>query len=159
LKYKICLIRRIQVNLLPQIRKVLVALCLVLVLFTSTACSQTVASDRAVARPGIDRTASIEQIERGDTVKGQDFGGWVVQTSKGLVRDAYVRGNDILGAVVSPQVKPVEVRYLAKSLMQGFEKNFPNRNLTVLMYAPDKKLILTAKYDKQTKHVEYISPA
>lgn len=145
--------------LLPQIRRSLVALCLVLVLMVSTACAKTVPSDRLVGQPGINQFASSGQIERGNTTIGQDFGSWVIQTSiqtsKGLVQDAYVRGNDILGAVISPQVKPVEVRSLAKSLMQGFEKNFPNRNLTVLMYAPDKKLILSAKYDKQTKQIKY----
>ncbi|MGL5831816.1 MAG: hypothetical protein ACRC1Z_01115 [Waterburya sp.] len=141
--------------LFPQIRRSLVALCLALVLMLTTACAKTVSSDRVAAQPGINQVTSSEQIERGNTGKGQDFGSWVVQASKGLVQDAYVRGNDILGAVISPQVKPVEVRSLAKSLMQGFEKNFPDRNLTVLMYAPDKKLILSAKYDKQTKQIQY----
>lgn len=141
--------------LLSQIRRSLVALCLVLVLMITTACAKTVPSDRVAAQPGINQTASSGQIERGSNTKGQDFGSWVIQASKGLVQDAYVRGNDILGAVISPQVKPVEVRSLAKSLMQGFEKNFPDRNLTVLMYAPDKKLILSAKYDKQTKQIKY----
>lgn len=142
-------------TLFPQIRRSLIALCLALVLMLTTACAKTVASDRLADQPGINQVASSGQIERGNTTKGQDFGSWVVQTSKGLVQDAYVRGNDILGAVISPQVKPVEVRSLAKSLMQGFEKNFPDRNLTVLMYAPDKKLILSAKYDKQTKQIQY----
>lgn len=142
-------------NQLLQIRRSLVALCLVLVLMVTTACAKTVPSDRVADRPGINQIASSQQIERGNTTRGQDFGSWVIQTSKGLVQDAYVRGNDILGAVISPQVKPVEVRSLAKSLMQGFEKNFPDRNLTVLMYAPDKKLILSAKYDKQTRQIEY----
>jgi hypothetical protein len=138
---------------LSQIRRSLIALCLVLVL--TTACAKTVPGDRVAAQPGSNQIARSGQIERGNTTRGQDFGSWVIQTSKGLVQDAYVRGNDILGAVISPQVKPVEVRSLAKSLMQGFEKNFPDRNLTVLMYAPDKKLILSAKYDKQTKQIKY----
>lgn len=141
--------------LLRQIHRNLVTLCLVLILLLTTACAKTLPSDRAADQPGINQIASSGQIEHGNTTKGQDFGSWVVQTSKGLVQDAYVRGNDILGAVISPQVKPVEVRSLAKSLMQGFEKNFPDRNLTVLMYAPDKKLILSAKYDKQTKQINY----
>ena len=72
-----------------------------------------------------------------------------------LVKDAYVRDNNKLGVVVTPQVKPTEVKPLAKSLAQGFHKNFPNQDLTVLIYAPDKKLILTAKYDVQSNQVEY----
>ncbi len=61
----------------------------------------------------------------------------------------------VLGVVIAPQVRPTEVRPLAKSLLQGFHKNFPNQDLKVLMYAPDKKLILTAEYDKQSQQVEY----
>jgi hypothetical protein len=66
-----------------------------------------------------------------------------------------VRDNNKLGVVISPEVRPNEVKPLAKSLAQGFRRNFPNQDLTVLMYAPDKKLILTAKYDTQTNQVEY----
>jgi hypothetical protein len=57
--------------------------------------------------------------------------------------------------ISSSQVKPNEVKDLAKSLTQGFRKNFPDRDLKVLMYAPDKKLILTAIYDTQSKQIEY----
>jgi hypothetical protein len=66
-----------------------------------------------------------------------------------------VRDNNKLGVVITPQVRPSEVKDLAKALAQGFRKNFPNQDLTVLMYAPDKQLILTALYDKQTKQVEF----
>lgn len=66
-----------------------------------------------------------------------------MQTSQGLVQDAYVRDNNKLGVVVFPKVRPNEVRLLAKSLAQGFHKNFPNQDLKVLIYASDKKLILT----------------
>jgi hypothetical protein len=94
-------------------------------------------------------------LERGNSPAGQDFGNWVVNTAKGLVKDAYVRDNNKLGVVITPQVRPNEARPLAKSLVQGFHKNFPNQDLTVLMYAPDKKLILTARYDVQSKQIEY----
>ena len=79
----------------------------------------------------------------------------VAQTGKGLVQDAYVRDNNKLGVVIAPQVRPNEVQPLAKSLVQGFHKNFPHQDLTVLMYAPDKKLILTAKFDTQSNKIEY----
>jgi hypothetical protein len=143
------------VNLFVRLRKTLIALSLVFVLMTTAACSATATNDKTADRPGVNTTNTYSQVERGNTASGQDFGEWVVQTSKGLVQDAYIRGNDMLGVVISPQVRPVEVRQLSKSLMQGFEKNFPNRNLKVLMYAPDKKLILTALYDKNTRQVEY----
>jgi hypothetical protein len=94
-------------------------------------------------------------LERGDTVAGQQYGQWVVQTARGLVRDAYVRDNDKLGVVISPEVQPRDVKTLARSLMQGFHKNFPNRDLSVLVYAPDKELILTANYDDTTRQIEY----
>ncbi len=86
---------------------------------------------------------------------GQDFGNWVVTASKGLIKDAYVRDNNKLGVVISSQVRPTEVKDLTKSLAQGFHKNFPNQDLTVLMYAPDKKLILTGRYDSQSNQIEY----
>jgi hypothetical protein len=66
-----------------------------------------------------------------------------------------VRDNNKLGVVISSQVRPNEVKDLAKSLTQGFHKNFPNQDLTVLIYAPDKKLILTTKYDTQSNQIEY----
>lgn len=140
-------------NLLKQFRKIVTALMLVLVLTTTAACSSAVQARQPTNLPAIGSTYS--QLERGNSTVGQQFGDWVVQTAKGLVKDAYVRDNNKLGVVITPQVKPNEVRTLAKSLTQGFHKNFPNQDLTVLMYAPDKKLILTAKYDTQSRQIEY----
>lgn len=137
-------------NLFRSIRTSLIALCLVLVLVTTSACSGVQARNPSAAP-----TQSYSQLERGNTSVGQNFGNWVVQTAAGLVQDAYVRDNDKLGVVISPQVRPTEVRSLAKSLTQGFQKNFPNHDLTVLMYTPDKKLLLTAKYDNSTRRIEY----
>ena len=135
-------------------RKALIALTLVLSL-TLTACGGTAVTAKTVDRPAVSSTQSYGQIERGTTKQGQNFGEWVVQTGHGLVQDAYVRGSDKLGVVISPQVRPTEVRTLAKSLVQGFRKNAPDRDLTVLMYAPDKQLVLTAKYDNSTKQIQY----
>lgn len=133
--------------------KVLTSLLLVIVFTLTTACT-TVAE-----RPSSPSTsiggAAYEQLERGSTPVGQSFGDWVLQTGKGLIADAYVRGNDKLGVVITPQVRPNEVKPLAKSLVQGFHRNFPNQDLTVLMYAPDKQLILTAQYNNQSKQIEY----
>ncbi len=140
---------------LPQyFRKALIALTLVLSL-TITACGGTAVTAKTVDGTGFSNTQSYGQIERGTTQQGQNFGDWVVQTSHGLVQDAYVRGSDKLGVVISSQVRPNEVRTLTKSLVQGFRKNAPDRDLTVLMYAPDKQLILTAKYDNSTKQIQY----
>lgn len=142
-------------NWLQHLRKAVIALSLVFVLTTMSACAGAAPSDQAAYQPGTSATTSYSQIERGDSAVGQDFGDWVVQTAKGLVQDAYVRDNDKLGVVISSKVRPNEVRTLAKSLAQGFRKNFPNRDLTVLMYAPDKELILKAKYSNNTKQIEY----
>lgn len=146
-------------SLPQQFRKALIALSLVLAL-ALTACQGAVAtspsgSQKVSNNPQVGVNKSYGQVDRGTTKAGQNFGDWVVQTSKGLVQDAYVRGSDKLGVVVSSQVRPNEVRPLAKSLVQGFHKNAPDRDLTVLMYAPDKKLILTAKYDNATKQIQY----
>jgi hypothetical protein len=142
--------------MLQQGRRILTAFVLILVLTISTACSSgNVAQlDRTTNQPAIGSTAYAE-LERGNTPTGQTFADWVVQSSKGLIRDAYVRDNNKLGIVISPQVRPNEVKDLAKSLAQGFRKNFPNQDLTVLIYAPDKQLILTTKYDVQTNKIEY----
>jgi hypothetical protein len=145
----------VSMNPFRMIRRGLIALSLVLILFTTAACTSVSASDRTVSAPGANAIAPYSQVERGNTANGQDFGSWVVKTAKGMVQDAYVRDNDKLGVVISPQVRPNEVRPLAKSLVQGFRQNFPNRDLKVLVYAPDKKLILTANYDNQTKQIEY----
>lgn len=139
-------------SFLRSIRTTFIALCLVLVIVTTSACSGTV---QAKVPPVSSSTSAYTQLERGNTSVGQNFGNWVVQTAGGLVQDAYVRDNNKLGVVISPQVRPNEVRSLARSLTQGFQKNFPNRDLSVLMYAPDKKLILTAKYNPSTRQIEY----
>ena len=60
-----------------------------------------------------------------------------------------MRDNNKLGVVITPKVRTSEVKSLTQSLVQGFHRNFPNQDLTVLVYAPDKKLILTAQYDTQ----------
>jgi hypothetical protein len=150
--------------LLQQSRKILTTFVLIAVLMITTACgggtyTQSDASgnlkERTTTPPAIGRSVTYSELERGNTQSGQSFGNWVVQTSRGLVQDAYVRDNNKLGVVIAPQVRPNEVRPLAKSLLQGFRKNFPNQDLTVLVYGPDKKLILTANYDTQTSQIQY----
>jgi len=143
------------VSLIQQFRKFFTALALVLILTTTAACSSAVQARQPNSLPAISSSGTYAQLSRGNSQTGQDFGNWVVQTGKGLVQDAYVRDNNKLGVVITPQVRPNEVQALAKSLTQGLRRNFPNQDLTVLMYAPDKKLILTAKYDTQTNKIEY----
>ena len=143
-------------SLVQKLRKFSIALVLILVLTTTAACSSAVQARQPSTLPEISRNSdSYAVLERGNTRAGQDFGDWAVRTAKGLIQDAYVRDNNKLGAVITPQVRPTEVKPLAKSLAQGFHRNFPNQDLTVLMYAPDKKLILTAKYDNQSGSIEY----
>lgn len=143
-------------NISYRIRQTLTAIILVLVLAFTTACSN-VATPPQASNPTtkIDRSVEYGQLARGNSTSGQAFGDWVVQASKGLIKDAYVRDNNKLGVVISPQVRPNEVKALTQSLAQGFRKNFPNQDLTVLMYAPDKELILTARYNNQSKQIEY----
>jgi hypothetical protein len=136
-----------------KLRRFLATVLLILMVATTTACSS--GTTATVPNPTVNRTQAYTQLERGNSVAGQKFGDWVVSTSEGLVNDAYVRDNNKLGIVISSQVKPTEVKTLAKALAMGFHKNFPNQDLTVLMYAPDKKRILTAKYDVQSNQIEY----
>ncbi len=143
-------------NISHRVRQSLLALVLVLTLTFTAACSGVATREPQANYPsGATRSADYGQLARGNSATGQEFGDWVVQASKGLVKDAFVRDNNKLGAVISSQVNPNEVKALAQSLAQGFRKNFPNQDLTVLMYAPDKKLILTARYDAQSKQIEY----
>jgi hypothetical protein len=148
-------------NLFQRSRKVMMTLALVLMLVITTACSTTVATrDTDTGYPTkVAHSADYGRLARGNSATGQDFGNWVVETSKGLVRDAYVRDNNKLGVVISSEVRPTEVKDLSKSLAQGFRKNFPNQDLTVLMYAPDKKLILTTRYDAQSRQIEFSQPS
>lgn len=138
---------------LNKIRRFLASALLVIMLVSTSACSSSTTA--TVPNATINRTQAYSQLERGNSVAGQKFGDWVVSTSQGLVKDAYVRDNNKLGVVISEQVKPTEVKTLAKSLAMGFHKNFPNQDLTILMYAPDKKRILTAKYDVQSNQIAY----
>lgn len=143
-------------TLFEQIRKVAIAFTLIVVLTVTTACGgATVTQERTTNPPAIGRDVAYSELERGNSPGGQTFGNWVVQTSQGLIKDAYVRDNNKLGVVISRDVRPTEVKPLAKSLVQGFRKNFPNQDLTVLVYGPDKKLILTTQYDVQTNQVKY----
>lgn len=141
-------------NLVQYSRKVLLSLVLVLVLVVTTACGGGSSGNTSTIAPS-QSSSGYAQIERGDSPAGQDFGQWVVQTATGLVSDAYVRDNNKLGVVITPDVRPNDVRPLTRSLVEGFRKNFPNRDLTVLVYAPDKQLILTARYDNQAQQVQY----
>ena len=136
-------------SLLQQFSKILTALVLVLVLTITTACSGTVQAKQPTnSLPVITwNTDYYAQLERGNTRSGQDYGNWVTQTAKGLIQDAYVRDNNKLGVVITPQVRPTEVKTLAKLIAQCFRRNFPNQDLTFLMYRPDKKMIVTANYD------------
>ncbi|MGD1867377.1 MAG: hypothetical protein ACFB0D_22740 [Phormidesmis sp.] len=134
-------------------RRWLTALALVLLLTVSTtACS----SETTTAPAG--STVSYSQLERGNSAKGQEYGDWVIGAAQGLVSDAYVRDNNKLGVVISDEVEPSEVRDLSRSLLQGFRQSFPDKDLQVLVYAPDKELILTADYDSQSQEVEYNTP-
>jgi hypothetical protein len=142
-------------SLFQQGQKLIVALSLILMLLVTTACGSKTLAKPTTVPTAISPSNSYGQLARGDSPTGQDFGNWVVATSQGLVKDAYVRDRNKLGVVISSQVRPAEVKDLAKSLTQGFRKNFPNQDLKVLMYAPDKKLILTALYDAQSKQIEY----
>ena len=136
-----------------KIRRSIITTLLIFVVATATACSSSPTA--TVPSPTLDRSSAYTQLERGNSVAGQNFGDWVVSTSQGLIKDAYVRDNNKLGVVISERVKPTEVKTLAKALTMGFNQNFPNQDLTVLVYAPDKERILTAKYDVQSNNIEY----
>lgn len=136
-----------------KIRRFVATTLLMLLVVTTTACSSS--STATLPNPTLDRTEAYTQLERGDSIAGQKFGDWVVSTSQGMIDDAYVRDNNKLGVVISSQVKPTEVKTLAKALTMGFHKNFPNQDLTILVYAPDKERILTAKYDVQSNQINY----
>lgn len=142
-------------NPASRIRQSFMALVLACILVLSTACGGTGTQTPQASNSVFTRSAEYAQLARGDSATGQAFGDWVVETSKGLITDAFVRNNNKLGAVISTQVRPDDVKALAQSLAQGFRKSFPNQDLSVLVYAPDKKLILTARYDAQSKQIEY----
>lgn len=138
---------------LKRIRRFIATTLLLLMVITTTACSSS--STATLPNPTLDRTEAYTQLERGNSVAGQQFGDWIISTSQGMIDDAYVRDNNKLGVVISSQVKPTEVKTLAKALTMGFHKNFPSQDLTILVYAPDKERILTAKYDVQSNQINY----
>jgi ribosomal protein S17E len=147
------------VKLLEKFRRYLVFAALIATFALTTACSSVAPPSSRVIAPSPTVDNPYGQLTRGNSTTEQNFGDWVVQTSKGLVSDAFVRDKNKLGVVVSSQVRPNEVKELAKSLMQGFHKTFPNQDLKVLMYAPDKKLILTSLYDVQSKKIDFQVPS
>lgn len=144
-------------SLLKQSRQIIIACVLILVLTLTTACGggNTTQANRTTNPPIVGKNVASGELGRVNIPAGESFGDWVVQTSKGLISEAYVRDNNKLGVVISSKVPPSDVRPLAKSLVEGFRHNFPNQDLKVLVYAPDKKLILTAQYDVQTNQVQY----
>lgn len=130
-------------------RRWLSALALVLLLTISTGCTATAEA------PGATTNVGYTQLERGNSDAGQAYGDWVVNAAQGLISDAYVRDNDKLGVVITNSVEPSEVKDLSRSLLQGFRQSFPNKDLKVLVYAPDKELILQANYDSKSQEVVY----
>ncbi|MCC0179834.1 hypothetical protein I4641_23120 [Waterburya agarophytonicola K14] len=142
--------------MIPKFRKIrhlFITTILILVVTATTACSSSPTA--TIPSPILDKTEAYTQLETGNSLAGQKFGDWVISTSQGLIKDAYVRDNNKLGVVIAERVKPTEVKTLAKALTMGFHQNFPNQDLTILMYAPDKERILTAKYDVQSNNIEY----
>jgi hypothetical protein len=135
------------------IQKIVVAIALLLVLTFTTACSSS--NQAQIPIQTSNQRLEYIQLARGNTAAGQDFSNWLLEASKGLIKDSYVRDGNKLGVVISPQVLPKDVKTLTQSLAQGFRQNFPNKDLTVMIYAPDKKLILTARYDNQSKQIDY----
>jgi len=91
-------------------------------------------------------------LERGNSPAGQDFGNWVVNTAKELVKDAYVRDNNKLGVVITPQVRPNEAK--PSSLWSKAFTKFSEPRLNSFARLT-QKLILTARYDVQSKQIEY----
>ena len=146
-------------NPFSHIRQSLITLVLVSILALSTACGGISTQTSHARNFAFNRSPEYTQLARGNSATGQAFGDWVVEASKGLIKDAFVRDNNKLGVVISTQVRPDEVKSLAQSLAQGFRKNFPNQDLNVLIYAPDKKLILTARYDAQSRQIDYQAPS
>jgi hypothetical protein len=137
-------------------RRWMTALALVLLLTVTATVTTSCAATSTKASTG--NTVSYGQLERGNSTAGQEYGEWVVGAAKGLIADAYVRDNNKLGVVITQDVRPADVKDLSKSLLQGFRQSFPNKDLKVLMYAPDKELILTANYNSKSKEVEYETP-
>jgi hypothetical protein len=143
-------------NFWQKLRRYSFLAVLIGVFSLTTACATVTPSNPKVDAPASTTLSSkYGQLTRGASTKEQDFGDWVMKASKGLVSDAFVSDKNKLGVVISPQVRANEVKELAKSLIQGFHKSFPGQDLTVLMYAPDKKLILTSLYDAQSKQIDY----
>ncbi len=134
-------------------RRWLTALALVLLLTVSTTACSSAATTTAPTT-----TSQYSQLERGNSAQGQEYGDWVVSAAQGMVSDAYVRDDNKLGVVISKDVRPSEVKDLSRSLLQGFRQSFPSRDLQVLVYAPDKELIMTADYDTQSGEVVYDTP-
>jgi hypothetical protein len=79
------------VSLLQQSRKMIAGLLLVLMLAVTTACSPSISAQKPTDVPVAigGSQGYYAQLERGNTVAGQDFGQWVTKTAKGLVQDAY----------------------------------------------------------------------
>ncbi len=134
-------------------RRWLTALALVLLLTVTTGCAT------ATREAPTGTSIGYEQLQRGNSTAGQTYGDWVISAAQGLISDAYVRDNDKLGVVISDSVRPSEVKDLSRSLLQGFRQSFPDKDLKVLVYAPDKELILQANYDSQTRQIEYEQPS
>lgn len=144
-----------EINPHSRMRQSLMALVLVCILTLGTACGGIGNQTPQSSNFSFDRSAEYAQLTRGNSATGQAFGDWVVEASKGLITDAFVRDNNKLGAVISTKVRPDDVKALAQSLAQGFRKSFPDQDLSILVYAPDKKLILTARYDASSRQIEY----
>ena len=67
--------------LIQQLRRILTALVLVLVLTTTAACSSAVQAKQPTI-PTVSHSTDYGQLARGNSTTWQDFGNWVVQTAK-----------------------------------------------------------------------------
>jgi len=91
----------------------------------------------------------------GDTQQGGNFARWVLEQDprRQYLTDAVVRGDQMLGVKVQPNVTKGDIQKLLMSLTQGMAKEFPNRNVSVIAFYQSGDKLAETSYDPNTGRI------
>lgn len=90
-----------------------------------------------------------QQSRKGNTVEGAEFANYVVGTDPQhkFIKDAFVRDNQTLGVIVSPNMTKGQVDQALGSLLRGMQQRFTKYPLQVVAYYESGDELARTVYD------------
>jgi len=118
----------------------------------------TSARSRSQRYGGVYDPQGNEQMSRrGNTAEGAAFADYVVGTDPQhkFVKDAFVRDNQTLGVIVSPNMTRAQVQEAMGSLMRGMQQRFSKYPLNVVAYYESGDEMARTVFDGQNTNTQW----